>query len=27
LNLVVPPYEYPNEKTLRVGADEKGGAA
>jgi ubiquinol-cytochrome c reductase iron-sulfur subunit len=27
VNLVVPPYEYPNEKTLRVGADEKGGAA
>jgi len=26
LNLVVPPYEYPNEKTLRVGADEKGAA-
>ena len=24
VNLVVPPYEYPNEKTLRVGADEKG---
>jgi ubiquinol-cytochrome c reductase iron-sulfur subunit len=24
LNLVVPPYEYPNEKTLRIGADEKG---
>ena len=22
VNLVVPPYEYPNEKTLRVGADE-----
>lgn len=27
VNLVVPPYEYPNEKTLRVGADETGGAA
>jgi ubiquinol-cytochrome c reductase iron-sulfur subunit len=27
LNLVVPPYEYPDEKTLRVGADERGGAA
>jgi len=27
LNLVVPPYEYPDEKTLRVGADETGGAA
>jgi ubiquinol-cytochrome c reductase iron-sulfur subunit len=26
VNLVVPPYEYPNEKTLRVGADEKGAA-
>jgi ubiquinol-cytochrome c reductase iron-sulfur subunit len=26
LNLVVPPYEYPNENTLRVGADEKGAA-
>ncbi len=26
LNLVVPPYEYPNDKTLRVGADEKGAA-
>lgn len=26
VNLVVPPYEYPNEKTLRVGADEKGSA-
>ena len=25
VNLVVPPYEYPNDKTLRVGADEKGG--
>jgi ubiquinol-cytochrome c reductase iron-sulfur subunit len=24
LNLRVPPYEYPNEKTLRIGADEKG---
>jgi ubiquinol-cytochrome c reductase iron-sulfur subunit len=24
VNLVVPPYEYPNDKTLRVGADEKG---
>jgi ubiquinol-cytochrome c reductase iron-sulfur subunit len=27
LNLVVPPYEYPNDATLRVGADETGGAA
>jgi ubiquinol-cytochrome c reductase iron-sulfur subunit len=27
VNLVVPPYEYPNETTLRVGADETGGAA
>lgn len=27
LNLVVPPYEYPSEKMLRIGADEKGGAA
>jgi ubiquinol-cytochrome c reductase iron-sulfur subunit len=26
VNLVVPPYQYPNEKTLRVGADEKGAA-
>jgi ubiquinol-cytochrome c reductase iron-sulfur subunit len=26
VNLVVPPYEYPNDKTLRVGADEKGAA-
>jgi ubiquinol-cytochrome c reductase iron-sulfur subunit len=26
LNLVVPPYEYPDEKTLRIGADEKGAA-
>ena len=26
VNLVVPPYEYPNEKTLRIGADEKGAA-
>jgi hypothetical protein len=26
VNLVVPPYEYPNEKTLRVGFDEKGAA-
>jgi ubiquinol-cytochrome c reductase iron-sulfur subunit len=26
VNLVVPPYEYPNERTLRVGADEKGTA-
>jgi ubiquinol-cytochrome c reductase iron-sulfur subunit len=24
VNLVVPPYEYPNERTVRVGADEKG---
>jgi ubiquinol-cytochrome c reductase iron-sulfur subunit len=22
LNLRVPPYEYPNDQTLRVGADE-----
>jgi len=27
LNLVVPPYEYPTEKLLRIGADERGGAA
>jgi ubiquinol-cytochrome c reductase iron-sulfur subunit len=27
VNLVVPPYEYPTEKMLRIGADEKGGAA
>jgi ubiquinol-cytochrome c reductase iron-sulfur subunit len=27
VNLVVPPYEYPNDTTLRVGADETGGAA
>jgi ubiquinol-cytochrome c reductase iron-sulfur subunit len=26
LNLVVPPYEYVNDKTLRVGVDEKGAA-
>ena len=26
VNLRVPPYEYPNEKTLRVGTDEKGAA-
>ena len=26
LNLRVPPYEYPNDKTLRVGADERGSA-
>ena len=26
VNLRVPPYQYPNEKTLRVGADEKGTA-
>jgi ubiquinol-cytochrome c reductase iron-sulfur subunit len=24
LNLVVPPYEYPNDNLLRIGADEKG---
>jgi len=24
LNLVVPPYEYPTENLLRIGADEKG---
>jgi len=23
-NLVVPPYQYPNEHTLVIGADEKG---
>ena len=26
LNLRVPPYSYPNERTLLIGADEKGGA-
>jgi ubiquinol-cytochrome c reductase iron-sulfur subunit len=27
VNLVGPPYEYPTESMLRIGADEKGGAA
>lgn len=26
VNLRVPPYEYPNDGTLRIGADEKGAA-
>ena len=26
VNLRVPPYEFPNERTLRIGADEKGAA-
>jgi ubiquinol-cytochrome c reductase iron-sulfur subunit len=26
VNLRVPPYEYPNERTLLVGADERGAA-
>ncbi|MBV8784781.1 MAG: ubiquinol-cytochrome c reductase iron-sulfur subunit [Gammaproteobacteria bacterium] len=27
LNLRVPPYSFPDQRTLRIGADEKGGAA